>query len=340
MLCNVARRSLWCCAQAHRVGILGVFVLSLLVAIRAEATTLLNDTWADGTRSNNNLPTDSAVWIGQSAGNGSNSVSAGHLNFVLPTNSLKFWTYFTSNLAAPDANQPHNAVTQLSVGDTLTASATFSLTGVTATTGKNLRMGLFFDPTDARVQSDVNSDGGGGTAPWTDALGYALELPLSSASGNNPFLIVKRTTSNTSLLGAGAAFTNAPTGGTAYSLANGTDYTVRVSLVMQSATSMDVTATLLQGNTVLATQTVNDSGTAFGGTVIGAGLLPGSQGVYTSFDQLFFRNSDASQATSVDFTNFKVDYIPVPEPGAGAMFVLGGGGLINLLSRRRKSTAR
>ncbi len=287
-------------------------VLGIGLTTKVQATTLLNDTWADGTRNNNNLPTDSAVWIGQSAGNGSNSVSNGHLTFTLPTNSLKFWTYFTFDLSAPDGNQPHNSVTQLTVGSTLTASATFSLTGVTSTTGKSFRMGLFFDPSDARVQADVNSDGGGGTAPWTDSVGYAIEIPLSAASGTNPFQIAKRTTSNASLLGSGSAYTNATTGGATYSMANNTSYTLQISLFEQSATDMEVTASLLQGSTVLATQTVSDLGATFGGTAIGAGLLPGSQSIYTNVDQLFFRNSDATQATTMDFTNFRVDVVPEP----------------------------
>src|SRR5688572_9543044 len=88
---------------------------------------LLNDTWADGERASVNLPTNSPVWIGQTADNGSNSVSAGSLNFNVPTNSLKVWTYFTSDNSAPDGNQQHNAVTNLAVGDMLTAETSFRL---------------------------------------------------------------------------------------------------------------------------------------------------------------------------------------------------------------------
>jgi hypothetical protein len=69
--------------------------LLCLAPAAAHATVLLNDSFTDGDRTNTSLPTDSPVYIGQSTGNGSNSVSPGHLNFSLPTNSLKFWTYFT-----------------------------------------------------------------------------------------------------------------------------------------------------------------------------------------------------------------------------------------------------
>jgi hypothetical protein len=307
--------------------------LAVIVPSAAHAAVLLNDTFADGNRTSTSLPSDSAVYIGQSAGNGSNSVTPGHLNFVLPTNSLKIWTYFTSDQSAPDGNQPHNGVTTLGVGDTLVASTQFSMTGLTATTGKSFRFGLFFDPTDARVQSDVNSDGGGGTAPWTDALGYGIQLPLTTAANSSPFQIVKRTTSNSSLLGSGSAFTNAPTGGSAYSMADGTIYTLTMALTEISASDMQVTVTLSDPNGVLATQTVHDTGTAFGGTAIGAGLLPGSQSIYTQFDQMFFRNSDATQATTLDFTNFRVDLTVAPEPASLAAFGLA---LLPLARRRSK----
>jgi len=311
-------------------GVLG----ALSVGAPAHAQTLLNDTFADGNRMNTSLPTDSAVFIGQSAGNGSNSVTPGHLNFVLPTNSLKTWTYFTSDNSAPDANQPHNAVTSLGVGQTLTASVSFSATGITATTGKNFRFGLFHDPTDARVQSDVNSDGGGGTAPWTDALGYAINVPISSASGTNPIFLGKRTTSNASLIGSGSAFTAAPTGGTAYSMTDNTTYTLQLSLSRVAAGDTLVTATLLQGSTMLSTNSAHDLGDSFGGTAVGAGLLPGSQNIYTNFDQFMLRNSDATQATTLDFTNFQV--VVVPEPATVLGLAAVGLAGVRLVRRRMR----
>src|SRR5206468_3234616 len=306
-----------CCRRASAIVWL-IPIIAFLIASSSHASVLLNDSFADGNRSNTSLPTDSAVWIGQSAGNGSNSVAPGAISFVLPTNSLKVWTYFTSDLSAPDGNQPHNSVTMLGVGDTLTTSMSFRPSGVTATsTSKNFRLGIFFDPTDARVQADVNSDGGGGTAPWTDATGYAVQIPLNSSTTNaNPMLIEKRTTSNSSLLGSSGAYAAAPTGGQAYSITSGSDYTLRLTLNVVSASQLDVTSTLLQGVTTISTQTVSDLGTSFGGTAIGAGLLPGSQSIYTKFDQLFFRDSDNTQATGLDITNFKVDLTSVPEPAS------------------------
>jgi hypothetical protein len=318
-----------------------VLLISALTAIFASspevrAGLLLDDKWTDGNRTSTSLPTDSPTWIGQSSGNGSNSVSPGSLDFVLPTNSLKVWEYFTSDNSAPDTNQPHNAVTQLGVGDQLLAWTTFTPTGVTAaSTSKNFRVGLFFDPTDGRVESDTNSDAGGGTSPWADAVGYGVQIPLNSSSSNsNPLSIGKRTSSaNTSLLGSNNSYTLAPTGGSAYSITSGNSYKLQLTLNVVSASQLDVTATLLQGTTVLATQTVSDLGSTFGGTAITpTSPLPGSSSIYTKFDQLFFRESDNTQSTGLSFTNWHVEVISIPEPGSIALLSLGG---LALLLRRR-----
>jgi hypothetical protein len=314
---------------------LAVIGLSL-VPPATHAALLLNDTFADGDRSNTNLPTDSPVWIGMPSGvGGSFAVTPGHLNFTLPTTSLKFWTYFTSDNSAPDANQPHNAVTTLGANDTLTASTTFSISGVGSSTSKTFRMGLFFDPSDPRVQSDANSDGGGSTAPWTDALGYFVQIPLSTSTTNTPIQIGKRTTSNTSLIGSGSAYTLAPTGGTGYSLSNTpTTYTLSMTLSELTATDMQVAVTLLNDttSTVVATQTVHDLGSTFGGTSV-SGALTGNSSIYTNFDQLMFRN-DNNEATSLDFTNFAVSTGTVPEPSSLAACALA---TLPALARRRRT---
>ena len=114
------------------------------------------------------------------------------------------------------------------------------------------------------------------------------------------------------------------------------EYTVQMMLNQVSATQLDVTATLLQGNAVLSTLTVSDTGTAFGGTAIPGGLLPGSQSIYTKFDQMFFRSSSTTQVFlppngAMNFTNLRV-VVKVPEPAS--LIVIGIGGLAFAALRR------
>jgi MYXO-CTERM domain-containing protein len=299
---------------------------------------LLNDTWADGDRTNTALPSDSADYVGISNGSGGSlTASPGKLAMVQGTSSQKLWTYFTGDNSAPDGNVTHNSVTNMGVGDTLTTSIKFKMPSpgpTAANTSKNFRFGLFFDPTDARVQTDVNSDGGGGTNPWQDATGYAIQMPInSSSSGTNPFILGKRTISGqTSLLGANGAYTNANSGGTAFALAADTEYTAQLVLSEITASQMDVTFNILQGATLLSTVTRSDTGSMFGTTAVSGSTLPGATSIYTKFDHLFFRVSDATQAGEYDFTNFNIDWAQVPEPTAATALL----GLAALALKRRR----
>ena len=330
-----------CIGSRTSALLLGVVSLAA-VAAPLRGAILLNDTWADGSRAESNLPAESAVHVGVSSTSvppSSVVVSSGKLTLNQGLNSSKIWTYYTADSSAPNGLQPHNSVTSLGVGEKLTASISFTIpsavTSNASSAGRDFRFGVFFDPTDPRVQIDTNSDGGGTGNPWTDATGYGVLIPINSNPTNttNLFQIIKRTTSNTNLLGSTGAFTQAPTGGTPLAAQSNVPYTVQLLLDRVSAGQLDVTAKFLSGATTLSSQTVSDLGTSFGGVAIGAGLLPGSQSVYTNFDQLFFRMSSNVELSQIDFTNFKIEYQSIPEPGSLAL--LGAGAMLLVRLRRR-----
>ena len=89
------------------------------------------------------------------------TVAAGALSTKMGPASQKIWTYFTD--AEP---------VTLAVGQKLTASISFIPRKVLPeSTSRSFRIGLFHDATSPRVEDDVNNDGGGAGAPWTDATG-------------------------------------------------------------------------------------------------------------------------------------------------------------------------
>src|ERR1041385_683428 len=95
--------------------------VAILATMTAPAAVLLDDTWADGTRTNTSLPTD-AAWYASSA---ASLVAAANSLTATPnaTQSRTWWTFFTTNAAS---------LVALNVGDTLKPTLTFTPSGVVA----------------------------------------------------------------------------------------------------------------------------------------------------------------------------------------------------------------
>ncbi|HSV13178.1 MAG TPA: hypothetical protein VLI90_02900, partial [Tepidisphaeraceae bacterium] len=273
------------------------------------------------------------------------SVSSGKLANVMGTSSRRNWDFFTSDNSTPDNSTAHNSVLQLGVGDTLKWSMSFTLpNGATSNAGnasRDFRIGIYTDPTDARVQTDTNSDSGGATNPWGDALGYGMKIPLNGNLSNTTslFQIGKRTSSaSTTLFGSDSSYTYAPVGGAAQGLSANTSYTAEMVLNEVSATDMKITANFYQGTTLLSTQTVDDLGSSVGGTANIAGSFAAASSIYTKFDQLAFRMSSNTTTSEIDFTNWKVDYTAaVPEPTMIGVICLAGYAMLARRPRRERA---
>jgi len=290
-------------------------------AAATRAAVLLNDTWADGSRAETSLPNESAVFTGiSSSGGGALAASPGVLSQTVATDSMKIWTHY-----AADGSE-----VQLGVGQQLVATVDFVLRGqLYDNTSRGFRLGLYNDPTDNQVLTDVNDDGGGGSDPWSDSTGYAVQIPFTRGpSVANPIQIFKRVNSNSSLLGSSAAMSSASSGGTQILEALNTPYTLTFEIDRVSATQNDVTVSLADSSGVLATQTVSDNGSTFT-----AGTLPGSANPYSMFEHLFIRTSNnVSTADQIDYTRFRVEV--VPEPTTALIMALGGLGLLAAHRRR------
>src|ERR1041384_8030214 len=113
-------------------NLVGLLALAGLV-FSNHAAVLLDDTWADGNRTNTSLPTDCA-WFASSAT--SLTAAPGAMTGIPSTiSSRTWWTYFTTNAAAP---------VSLNVGETLKATLVFVPSGVTGLKSLfSLRFGLF-----------------------------------------------------------------------------------------------------------------------------------------------------------------------------------------------------
>ena len=253
------------------------------------AEVLVDESWADGSRAENKLPDEAAVWIGRTD---DVTVSDGFLSTTMDIRSQKLWLYFT----------PQEPVT-LATGQSLTASISFIPRGALyENTSRNFRMGLFYDGTSPRVADDTNSDSGGKEGPWADATGYAVQLLLTNDpyTGTASFVLSKRiSTTHPNLLGTTADYAKMP-GGARVSEELDKEYTLTLVVKKVADDQVDLSAALFQGDKKLSSTTVHDNGSQLGGTP-----------VYDKFDMLYLRLSDnLTTADQIDFTGIKVTLEP------------------------------
>ena len=261
----------------------------LLAAPLARGEVLLDDKWADGSRAESKRPQEAAVWVGREA---DVTLKPGALTTVMSPTSQKIWTYFTDK-------EP----VKLEVGQRLTAGVSFIPRGkLSESTSRSLRIGLFHDANDPRVESDVNNDAGGSDAPWRDAQGYAVQLLVTGGeySSTKPFDLGKRTNLDSrSLLGTSGDYAKV-SGGPPVALELDKEYTVTFAVERVSESQADLTVGYKQGAEELSTWSVTDDGNYLG-----------TEPVYDQFDLLFVRISDnTTTADKIEFTNFKVELTP------------------------------
>jgi hypothetical protein len=293
---------------------------ALLVASLAQAANLVNDTWQDAERASPASPTYSEIGVdGDTDGdlesawfNGGAStmtVSQGHLNKDLTGSSANWTTYFT-----PEGSEVNLA----NSGDKLRVTWSFSLTGVGATnTSQNFRIGLVDSIPANRLSADGVPPSGTSLTPYT---GYAIfaNMGVSPLGNSSPFQIRERVaqTGTNSILGtsgdwSASALTGTTNGATAGN--NGFEAGVAYTLVWEltrSGAGIDIDATLSGG-------TYNSAGTG----VIDANDADGNGFIFDTFNVR--PSSAAGTAEAFDTTLFRVEFIPIPEPAASSIALIG-----------------
>lgn len=175
----------------------GLFAFGYVAGVRADV--LLDDTWADGTRTNQNLPADSAWWFSYGA------ATAQTNSMFVPMRSdntaLLGITYFTDGFTNP---------VRLAVGESLTASLRIVLSNVPPSNPLlGFRVGLFNFADSSLSPKRVSADGFSNSSQGNGVAGYALFQNMGTTFNDPaPMHILKRTVlSNSSLLGASSAWT-------------------------------------------------------------------------------------------------------------------------------------
>lgn len=264
----------------------GVLAVSLIV----HASTVVDDQFADGISTNQNLAGNSLNVMKSRSGT-TRTDAVGSVEYNLATTGTSadaYYAYFT-NSGTP---------VTLSVGDSLSFSCTFSVTTFSNLSSSDIRFGLF-NSNGSRRTTDLT--GGNSAAEFGDDTGYALQF-FTNTPGSNPFALYRRDvvspTPITNVFNSftAAGFTAVPGSGatTRQALANDTPYTLNYTIQRTSATqtllSVSVTGGTFSGMSYSATET--------------------SATPYTAFDWFDFRIAGTNFAQKVKFTRIKVDYTP------------------------------
>jgi pectate lyase len=273
-----------------------VLILTLLLTAVAPgyAVVLLDDTWADGTRNNQNLPTDSAWYVSKVS---AVATTTGAMTWTLGSGAVLGITYFGTNSSSP---------IQLGIGDTLTATIKFTLNNIDpANTSQGFKLGVY-DFADSTLSpkwatGDLSSNDGSGSGVQGYTLFQNMGLTFNSASPMD--IRVRTNLTSSTLLGTANDHKSLVTGPGSTNnfpgFANGTQYSLQIALQRTDPSSLIITMTWLNlaNSASLSTSVTDSAATTF------------------NFDGIGFRPSSAgSSSTNIIFNEVRVDLVSSGSP--------------------------
>ncbi len=282
----------------------------------SSAAIIVNDRFGDADRTDPAAPTYSengtdadldgdieAAWYRSGSGS-TTTMTAGHMvNAAGAAASMSLTSYFSPG-----------AVTLNNVGDKMTLTWVYSLTGTTTTGTGNQDMRLAIVDSGTRLSAD-------GTPANQVYSGYGIFMNMRAGTigANNAFRIMEWAVAGgaNNILSTAAAYsqdaTMATVAGTTPGFADGTPYTLTWS-IEKTATGADISQSIVGGNVNLSA------------TYSDASPQP------LSFDTFAIRpGTPEATALSFDTTQFKVELAITPEPSSLALGALAMG----VLRRRR-----
>ncbi len=293
---------------------------TLLLAPSAFGAVIVDDSWADGGRSNGVDPQDSNWWT--SASSQGIEVSVGSLGMVTGSSGRGIHTVFPTQTLGD-------------VGDKLIATYTFTTPNTVGSGTAAFRVGLFDTLERAGLNADVSASSGtpnavygwgtGNAGPGTAGLpGYMLDMDVATTTASNDFSFRSHDPGTVGptgrLMGTTTGFAQiSPTGPDgAFSFSPNTTYTGSFSIERINATDMRLTATL--GSASHTTTDAFDSANL--------GMLG-----FWANSNIFGSSSTPNTADNgIDFSNIRIEFIPEP----ASLVMLSLSGLLVLFRRRSR----
>ena len=309
-----------CASITNRILCLSLCLL-VIVASNANATIIVDDSWADAGRDNGADPLDTNWWT--SAASAGIEVSAGSMGLVTGTSGRGIHAIFPTQTLA-------------NVGDKLIATYTFT-TPATIGSGATgaFRAGLFDTLGRAGLDANVSASSGtpnavygwgtGAGGPGTAGLpGYMMDMDMRTGADDLSFREHDAGTINPTgrLMGTTTGFTQvSPTGPDgAYAFAANTTYTGSLTITRASATELELTGAL-----GAATHTVTD---VFDSASFGMLAFWANSNIFGSV------NTTNTPDNGIDFSNVRIEFIAIPEPSS--LLLLTTAGMFGLAGRKKR----
>ncbi len=292
--------------------ILPIWLAVLLTPSVICAQIIINDSWGDGDRTRTGA-LDADWWSTNSTSGNSVEVAVGELGLVTGTSGRGLHGTF-----APQT---------LGVGESLIATARFTTPATVGTDRSSAFRMAMADFNDAGLAADLSSSSSSVNPLYTSLPAYMIDFDVNT--GSEDIAVRKHTVPNTSgrFLGTTGEWDSlGSSSDDGYSFAPETEYFSVMAFSRIGLDSVEITGSLLQGDTLLHTHTeIDDSGIANNIGMIG-----------------FWANSRTFGSTNADdpdngitFSNITIERVGevIPEPSSAGLLLLGG----MLAFRRRKA---
>jgi hypothetical protein len=306
------------------------FVVVVGLATNSLATVLIDENFDSGyARTAQNIAGGNMAFYKGRSGT-TPTVNVGSVSFSASSNngSDGYWSYFTDPSASISsvggASSVNNGHLLLGVGDQLTVSVSFNMGTVPAGTSiAALRFGIF-DSVVSRATADASS--GPSSNSFTNNPGFATFVPLTSDSGSNDLISLRRrttlTSSNPMSSGGDWSQIDGLVGGAYSPLLGLTNYTFKMTIGRPDASTYQLSAAIID--------TLSQA-------VMTSGSVSTNDG-FNSFNWFLWRfpgMPTTANGGPYTFTDLNVQVTAIPEPSTVVLVGLAAG-LLLAVSRRRR----
>jgi hypothetical protein len=287
--------------RRFRSGLLVALILAL-VCPSVQATVVVDDSWADGGRTDGVDPLDANWWT--STASNAIEVSTGSLGLVTGTSGRGIHATYTPQ-------------TLTNVGDSIKATFTFTTPAtVGSLASAAFKIGFFNTNGNPGLAADLSASSSTPNPIYDPLPGYMMDFDVNPASGANITFREKSPVpgSTGQLLGTTTGFVQLAGGGSAYAFAANTTYTGTYSIT-KTASGIDLSGSLSDAGGLLSTFTTSDASPSA-----------------STFDLLGFHvnasifgssNTPNTADNGIDFSNVKIEF--VPEPASLSLLAVGLG---------------